>query len=215
MQTIANSSGVSYELEMLKTKLEKGVMDDDFLSLRNQMDKIGNGNKEVNLTTLWHWLNDKTDFDLDFFDNTPPIFEAEVSDRIIICASKAENRDIYKLFESWRVEKAASKWKKIKTLTFSRFRDQKTISNPFPEISGFELSSEFVHSSEVGYFWDSFFAAKYFLDEDITIPKMIISTGFMRSYMGNAGTTYPVSDRLREIAESWDIPIHFIESWCI
>lgn len=76
-------------------------------------------------------------------------------------------------------------------------------------------NAEIVFSRVVGGFWRNFFDCDDYVgarSDELHIPTAIITSGRMRRYIGNHGDTFYPSDRLKEIAERWGIPITFVET---
>lgn len=59
-------------------------------------------------------------------------------------------------------------------------------------------------------FWKSFFNKENFLDglEGRTIPKQIITTGYIKNFNTGLGDVYmDINERLKEIADAWEIKL--------
>ncbi len=67
----------------------------------------------------------------------------------------------------------------------------------------------------ISSFWESFFNEDNFLDKPVSVPELMISTGFMRNYNYIGGETLNVGPRLREIAQRYQIDFELIPSFCI
>ena len=62
--------------------------------------------------------------------------------------------------------------------------------------------------TDTGYFWQTFFNHPDFLDYGVRrIPKLIVAGDEMRTHPRSGATSIPVFDRLREIADNWNIPL--------
>ncbi|MFI5240779.1 MAG: hypothetical protein ACHQUB_03685 [Candidatus Saccharimonadia bacterium] len=60
-------------------------------------------------------------------------------------------------------------------------------------------------------FWANFFSCEdYIGDNQRRRPALIVSTGSLRNYSQLGGETVTVSDRLKEIASRWSVPLELI-----
>ena len=120
-----------------------------------------------------------------FMAYRPPIAEAPESERILVCGTKAQLREIASN------EEATVKASKLATPT-----------------------TKFQYSANMGYFWENFFGNKHFLDNsgEISVPRGILATGWMRNYdpISGTGMTLGVWGLLEDIAKEWDIPLEQI-----
>lgn len=68
-------------------------------------------------------------------------------------------------------------------------------------------------SSTVDNFWKGFFGVESLADRDsYSLPEKIITTGKMRAYVYFSETAL-VGERIKRVAEKFDVPVEFITSF--
>ena len=182
-------------------------------------------NVKVTRTMYWHWLKYKYDDPSLIFYATPPIGDAIGSDRILITGTKCETRDMYQILEG--LDSYRRVMNKIQSMREGLHTENDDISQLTAEESNSKLivaieypkqgviQPKYTFSATLGSFWKNFFGEGDFLDQQgkVSVPRLIVGTGYMRNYNLYGGQTVDVTKRLEKIASAWRIPIHFIESW--
>jgi len=70
---------------------------------------------------------------------------------------------------------------------------------------------QFDYCVKVGRFWPEFFAEENFLDfQSLSIPRKLITTGFMRNHSRGYGETLLVDERLKQISKEWEVPLYYV-----
>ena len=223
MKERKDSLDLKEKLNKLEQEMYKGNVEYD--SLRKRLNKIGKNDLKITKTNYWHWLVEKNDFPQQYFYATPPIGEAQQLNRILITGTKVETRDMYDILKGLETYQRVMKelqGKNQRSSEETKFlpenQEGQTGSGLILATRSLEeygVAPKYDFCGRVGSFWPIFFDEEYFLDnlEKISIPRAIIGTGFMRNYDACGGETRFVGDRLEKIAQEWDIPIQFIDSW--
>ncbi len=198
----------------------------EFDALRKILRDVDKSDLEITKTLYWSWLTEKGDFPETFFYNTPPIGEAQESNRILITGTKVETRDMYEILKGLEAYKRVIKVLQDKRLKLPASKNETLLKGHEEQPSNelilatrslqeYGVTPEYIFSARVGSFWEQFFCQDNFLDniDKISVPLAIIGTGFMRNYNQYGGETMDVKGRLEEIASAWDIPIQIINSW--
>ena len=216
---ILNYHAVSKSREALERAMNP--QSEDYASLRKRFIEMGNKDAEINRTTLWFWMTDvkpqRCDYPGLFFNSTPPLAEASLGNRILIVGTNREVSDMnYGLEDLGGLMIACQKHGWSQELVSNAKRAGSVVREVMHEKGIDSQDAKYTYASSTNGFWHKFFGKKKFLDsKNVSIPKLIISTGLIRDYREGAGASENVRERLTEIASSWKIPIEFIPSWAI
>lgn len=134
-----------------------------------------------------------------FFYQTPPVENPSKSKRLLMTGTKAEIRTLSTLIDESKSGK----------------RMEELLKRITPEMSEELIKSKVNYCATVGSFFESFFDQKDFLDHEVSCPRKIISTGYMRNYNMYGGETVNVRKRIEQIAQPFGIDVEFIPSFCL
>lgn len=204
------------ELTALEASMRKGNKSYDSLITRLKTSK---NKRSIDKTMVWIWNTDifekEGDYEIVWFNATPPVSEAYSDNRLLLVGTKCEVGDIYYGLEKFgELIEQFSKREVRKEIVDTAKRARISIEEKVNEI-GIEMNDlKYTYCATTGIFWEKFFDQERFLDNPkITVPRAIIATGLIRNYCEGAGSTIDVTDRLKNIADAWNIPIRFISSW--
>lgn len=211
------------QYELLKSEMTPGNKDYDALQERLYFLKEDAERREmeyakvtkkygtnITKTLFWHWQTEKGFHPESFFYATPPIGEAKESNRILITGTNRETSDMYKIIEGLKTYRRV-----MREIRGSQELSESTESGLLAtkSIEEYGFTPEYVFASQLGTFWKRFFGDENFLDNEVSVPRAIIGTGYMRNYNRRGGETVYGAKRLEEIASDWNLSIEFIETW--
>lgn len=70
--------------------------------------------------------------------------------------------------------------------------------------------ARFYNGRRIEYFWQAFFAAEHYLDVDPdrrTLPDLVVTDGYVRSYGSHGGSTHDGLPRLKDICEECGVQL--------
>jgi hypothetical protein len=190
-----------------------------YSELRRVLDGQGKTDIPVTKTSLWQYsLYKKSGFQdngIIYLRGNPPVSKTGSSKRILVCSTRSESDVLNRIFD-----------KKLCNNDLELKEEAKNYLNMFHknhlpgEDMNVEKLAEIRNAIKIGdeihycfstdTFWQNFFNSPRFLDESVTIPEGMISTGYLRNYIDGAGGTIECSKRLKQIAGKWKVPIDFV-----
>lgn len=199
-------------LQRLNGRLHSG--DAQYDGLKARLRDLKKGNVKITRTMYWNWCHDSGgDFPEDLFYNTPPVAQAQDSNRVLVTGTKVETNSMYQMLEALKggpeaVEELHRKNREEKLPQLLKTPMGRDISVIHQILIG-GVQPDYRYCSQVGSFWGEFFGDSFLdrLDEN-SVPRAIVATGFMRNYNCIGGETLEVMSRLKRVAHEWRIPIY-------
>ena len=184
------------ELLALQKGMRRGNAEYDSLRKLLKKNKVS---ERMNLTTYWRWKTNPDDEAESYFYTTPPISRANDSNRVLVIGTKAEVGGLSKIIDGYLKDPTS--------------QSQSKVIAKLPKLIEGIVEPKFTYTASVGSFWENFFGQEYFLDarDNVSVPRAMLATGMMRASSQHGNYTVAASERLKEIAANWAIPITFVK----
>ena len=169
-----------------------------FLALLTDIALAGNADKPLNLTTAWKYSQERFRGDHDpargEFSSEPPVACASQSARTVIIGSGTSLAEFNR-----RLAARTSEPNSEDRAVLDRVADQPT-----------ELRTNITHA---GCFWANFFGTPNYLQDPVSIPQELVSTGELRNHNCYGGETLSgpwLNEHLAHICNNWGVGFHAI-----